>query len=241
MPTVSALCVINNGTCITIIPALPYFVDMVMGKYSHTRFVRGGFFKERTGINSKKKEKKTRRWKQHCLQHFSLNGTQFILLCRATLTSILDNWFYTVRMNHTPMFNWGSDPPNTQRGAWGLELPFLSLFLSAWLQILYFDRQSREIPAQNTSSSQLLDYLKVISLPQNILSNHWLHFSIYFTINASSLTEQLSDEFWNPINIFSWPTWAVCVFYSSGKTSLIPPVSCLSIILKDYQSHLAGR
>lgn len=140
------------------------------------------------------------------------------------------------------LFNWGSDPQILEGGLEIRDTPprACSLF-STQLQILYFDRLSGDIPAQNTSSSQLLDYLDVISLPQNILSNHWLHFSIYFTINASSLTEQLSDEFWYPINIFSWSTWADCVFYSPGKTSLIPPVSCLSIILEHYQSHLAGR
>lgn len=57
MPTLSALCVISNVTCITIIPAFPYFTDMVMGKYSHLfpRFVRGGFFKERTGFHNNNK------------------------------------------------------------------------------------------------------------------------------------------------------------------------------------------
>lgn len=60
---------------------------------------------------------------------------------------------------------------------------------------LYSDSLGSETLIENTSVSQLLDYLDVISLPANIHSNHWLHFSIYFTINASSLTEQSSDEF----------------------------------------------
>lgn len=60
--------------------------------------------------------------------------------------------------------------------------------------ILYSDRLSEQIPIENTSAWQLLDYLTVISLPPSIHSNHWLHFSIYFTINASGLTEQSSDE-----------------------------------------------
>lgn len=62
MPTVSALCVISNVTCIPIFPALSYFVDMVMGKYSHLfpRSVRGGFFKERTGFNNNNNKKPKR-------------------------------------------------------------------------------------------------------------------------------------------------------------------------------------
>lgn len=60
--------------------------------------------------------------------------------------------------------------------------------------ILYSDRQSGQIPIENTSAWQLLDYLTLISLPPSIHSNHWLHFSIYFTINASGPTEQSSDE-----------------------------------------------
>lgn len=60
--------------------------------------------------------------------------------------------------------------------------------------ILYSDKQSSQIPIENTSAWQLLDYLMLISLPPSIHSNHWLHFSIYFTINASGPTEQSSDE-----------------------------------------------
>lgn len=60
--------------------------------------------------------------------------------------------------------------------------------------ILYSDRRSGQIPIENTSAWQLLDYLTLISLPPSIHSNHWLHFSIYFTINASGPTEQSSDE-----------------------------------------------
>lgn len=60
--------------------------------------------------------------------------------------------------------------------------------------ILYCDRQSSQIPIENTSAWQLLDYLTLISLPPSIHSSHWLHFSIYFAINVSGLTEQSSDE-----------------------------------------------
>lgn len=79
--------------------------------------------------------------------------------------------------------------------------PSLSISLSSTLgqgkeegSILYSDRRSGQIPIENTSAWQLLDYLTLISLPPSIHSNHWLHFSIYFTINASGLTEQSSDE-----------------------------------------------
>lgn len=79
--------------------------------------------------------------------------------------------------------------------------PFLSIFLHSTLgqgkekeSILYSDRQSIQIPIENTSAWQSLDYLTLISLPPSIHSNHWLHFSIYFTINASGPTEQSSDE-----------------------------------------------
>lgn len=78
---------------------------------------------------------------------------------------------------------------------------FLSIFLLPTLSqgkgkgsILYSDRRSGQIPIENTSAWQLLDYLTLISLPPSIHSNHWLHFSIYFTINASGPTEQSSDE-----------------------------------------------
>lgn len=129
---------------------------------------------------------------------------------------------FTDRMKLTVLFNWGSDPQILEGGSGIRDAPFFS----APLQMLYFDRLSGGIPAQNTSSSQLLDYLDVISLPQNIPSNHWLHFSIYFTINASSLTEQLSDEFWYPINIFSWST--VCfIARPEHFSSLLPRVSQL--------------
>lgn len=82
-----------------------------------------------------------------------------------------------------------------------LKLPFLWIWLPSTCgqgtgkgSILYSDRQNGQIPIDNTSAWQLLDYLTLISLPPSIHSNHWLHFSIYFTINASGPTEQSSDE-----------------------------------------------
>lgn len=65
---------------------------------------------------------------------------------------------------------------------------------------------SSEKPIENTSGSQLLDYLNVISLPLNVRSDHWLHFSISFATNASSPAEPSSDEFGTKsIYISSWP------------------------------------
>lgn len=54
---------------------------------------------------------------------------------------------------------------------------------------------SSEKPIENTSGSQLLDYLNVISLPLNVRSDHWLYFSISFATNASSPAEPSADEF----------------------------------------------
>lgn len=82
-----------------------------------------------------------------------------------------------------------------------LKLPFLWIWRPSTCgqgtgkgSILYSDRLNGQIPIDNTSAWQLLDYLTLISLPPSIHSNHWLHFSIYFTINASGPTEQSSDE-----------------------------------------------
>lgn len=148
-------------------PALPNFIDMVMGKCSllFSPFVRGGFFKKRNRISFFKKYER-----DECsiVSQRSGNGTKFILICRATFVPILD---------HTLMFNWGSDPPNTSRGAWELESPSLCRFpsLRTAPDTLFWQAEQR-----NTSTEYIKFSIIGLSRSDIITTEHSLQSLIAF-------------------------------------------------------------
>lgn len=98
---------------------------------------------------------------------------------------------YRGGMSPDVSFNWGSEP-EFPRGTSGAERPAQ---VRARPRYVTVTELSTEKPTENTSGSQLLDYLNVISLPLNVRCDHWLHFSISFATNVSSPTEPSSDEF----------------------------------------------